>query len=163
MSCQINCGKCGVLFDKEPCARRRNDHYRSCRICRDKINKIYKKRTSVEPEPIKEVESEQQSDFNWKAVVFSGESKSPVQEETDESDEAEKSDAESDKSMKIDAESDTSMKSDANSINKDIMFKTESIVKKLLVSMTYKTLLNRSMVKQNQYYLILVTIAIKRN
>ena len=33
----------------------------------------------VEHEPIEEVESEQQSDSNWKAVVFGDESKATIQ------------------------------------------------------------------------------------
>ena len=65
MSCQIKCSKCCILFDKEPCPRRKNDHYRNCPQCRDKMNNIYKKSNK----PVRS-EPEQPKHVNWKELVF---------------------------------------------------------------------------------------------
>jgi hypothetical protein len=103
-------------LDKKQCPRRKNYYYQ---ILSRSI----------------EHESEPPSDFNWKAVVFSGKSKTTAQEEINkseaEADNGDKSDAESDKSMKSDESmtSDKSMKSDkymtmtsdADSINGELI------------------------------------------
>ena len=139
MSCQVKCGKCGVLFDKTINPKRKNDYYRTCKLCRDKINGIvpckYKlsakskpvepelnETKSVEPElnETKSVEPEQPNDFNWKAIVFGNKSKSKAESEPRETDsvEPEKPITEDES----DHESETPIKSDVdNSINDPII------------------------------------------
>ena len=75
------------------------------------------------------VESESEPPSDWKAVVFSGKSKSTAQEEINESEKSDETEK-SEETEKSDAESDKSMEYDANSINKDIRFRTESIDEK---------------------------------
>ena len=88
MSSEIKCGKCGIIFDKEPNPRRKNDHYRSCKTSRDKLT-TYKQNKK----PVKH-ETGQINDSNWKQVVFKDKPKSEI--EADKSDI--ESEAESDKS-----------------------------------------------------------------
>ena len=68
MSGQIKCSKCGVLFDKAVNPRRKHGYYRTCQLCRDKINGLVpcKHRISAQSKPV-EPEPEQ---TNWEAVVF---------------------------------------------------------------------------------------------
>ena len=119
MNGQIKCSKCGVLFDKAVNPRRRNDYYRTCQLCRDKINGIVpcKHRISAQSKPV-EPEPEQP---NWKAIVFGTKSNSkPVEPELNETDsvESEKPITEDES----DPESETPLKSDVDkSINEPII------------------------------------------
>ena len=121
MSCQIKCGKCGILFDKEPCPRRKNDHYRSCKQCRDKMNNVSKKnKKPVKSEPL---ELERPNDFNWKEVVFGKSVSNDNEELNDERDSNESDPHNSEKSEESESKKESD---DANSVKEEIIIRTGS-------------------------------------
>ena len=133
MSCQIKCGKCSVLFDKEQCSTRKNDYYRTCQSCRDKINSRYSKskksvkpKQQVENEPVEPESVEPPNDFNWKEVVF-GKSKPVVNEEPNEENESnEESEQESEKPESEKPESESEPPTGyADHINEPIVFRAD--------------------------------------
>jgi len=117
MSSQIKCGKCGILFEKELCPRRKNDYYRTCQSCRDKMNsKAQPKRKKSKPKPEPELVDDEFEPGHENDVDDSDSHKSETFE------------SELSKSEQADANSEQSKESehDANSINEEFIFRTGS-------------------------------------
>lgn len=139
MSCQIKCCKCGILFDKEPCLRRKNDHYRTCKQCRDRMNTMYKQsKKPVKPNQQVVVETEsfepEPKSFNWKEIVFGSnpvvteepndenESNESEQHNTEESESEHKEESEKSESESEHKEEKSESEPDTDQVNEPIVF-----------------------------------------
>ena len=126
MSCQIKCCKCNILFDKEPCLRRKNDHYRTCKQCRDRMNTMYKQsKKPVKPNQQVVVETESfepnPKSFNWKEIVF-GSNPAVTEDSNDENESNESEQHNTEESESEHKEEKSESEPDTDQVNEPIVF-----------------------------------------